>query len=546
MVSHEQRAISRKVIGAIFALSALMTPAPGQSGIKRFHPDDPLLQEPAPHPVSSVAARHVDPLYDFLDNSFVEPRCVKKSIRKKPRPALNVNTLGDVPDSAWYTNRHYYHRMSIEELKRGPGASTPPDPNDTWRVISAKSDGITPGLVIEDLHNNRYLLKFDPPNYPELASGADVIGSKIFYALGYNTPENYIVHFRRENLEIASDVRWRDANGKMRPLTSRTLDEILKPQPKGADGTYRAVASRWIPGKVVGPFAYEGSRSDDPNDVVPHEERRELRGLRVFAAWLNHTDAKSLNTMDSLVTENGTPHLKHYLLDFGSILGSAATYPKEPWYGHEYITETRPAVVQMLTLGLYAPRAARSRYPSIRGAGLFDWWSFDPVTWKPNYPNPAFLLMDDADAFWAAKQVAAFTDEEIWALVETGQYSDARATNWITECLIKRRDKIAESWLSKALPFDKFTVADGKLSFEDLGARYGFATSNYAVHWQSIDHHGQATRLPDSGPAIPVIRDGTQYLLAVITPEDTGTNDPIDIYLRPGPDGFRVVAIDRR
>ena len=57
--------------------------------------------------------------------------------------------------------------------------------------------------------------------------------------------------------------------------------------------------------------------------------------------------------------------------------------------------------------------------------------------------------MDDEDAFWAAKQVAAFTDEEIRAIVQTGEYSDPRAADWIADCLIQRRDKIAAAWLGK-------------------------------------------------------------------------------------------------
>ena len=309
MVSHEQRTvISRTVIGAGFTLALLAAPAFGEANGIRFYPDDPLVREPAPHAVKQVEKRHVDDIYDFLENSFVTPRKEGKAARQGPHPALDVNTLGDVPDSAWYTNRHHYRRMSIEELKRGPGDSTPPSPQAAWRVISAKSDGVTPGFAIEDEHKNRYLFKFDPAEYPELASAADVIGSKAFYALGYNTPENYIVHFRRET---SADFRGRNVSRPEREETSAdrascstTCSNRNRRDRTARTGRWRAAGS---PVKLVGPFSYEGMRTDDPNDIIPHEDRRELRGSRVFAAWLNHHDTRSINSMDSLVEENGIP-----------------------------------------------------------------------------------------------------------------------------------------------------------------------------------------------------------------------------------------------
>ena len=545
MVSHDQRnTIARTLIGAVSTLAILALPAFGQgSGVKGFYPDDPLMREPPPQPATQIKPRDVDDLYEFLDNSFEVPRRLGK-IARQPHPAKDINTLGDVPDSPWYTKRHYYRQMSIEELKRGPGNSTPPA--GVWHVVSAKTNGVSPGFVIEDECRNRYVVKLDPPENPELPSAADVIGSKFFYALGYNMPENYIVHFQRENLEIAKGVMFTDATGRKRPLTGRILDEILRDQPKSQDGSYRAMASRYVAGELVGPFSYEGMRSDDPNDIVPHQDRRELRGLGLFAAWLDHHDTRSINSMDSLVKENGVPYLKHYLLDFGSILGSNGTGPKHPWSGHEYTIDGKGSLEQIATFGFDVPQWARAKYPHYAGVGRFDSASFDPMSWKPNYPNPAFLLMDAGDAFWAAKQVAAFSNDEIRALVETGEYSDPRAAAWIAESLIKRRDKIAEAWLSKVLPLDKFNVVDGKLAFDDLQAsRDSGSRGEYSVQWASWDRTGQSTPLSgESGMQVPAFPSGTEYLAGTITL--AGNDDPVTVYVRRGKTGPEVVGIDRQ
>jgi len=103
--------------------------------------------------------------------------------------------------------------------------------------------------------------------------------------------------------------------------------------------------------------------------------------------------------MDTLVSVDGRQFLRHYLTDFGSILGSAAYAKKEPWMGHEYAIARPDAAKQMVTFGFYLPVWMRANYPKLPGAGLFDARSFEPSKWKPNYPNPAFLLMDDEDAF---------------------------------------------------------------------------------------------------------------------------------------------------
>ncbi|HEX3879775.1 MAG TPA: hypothetical protein VHW24_22485 [Bryobacteraceae bacterium] len=413
----------------------------------KFRSDDPLWVEPKPLAVRNVKTIEIGDLYDFVAQSFVTPRQLK---HEKRTPAQNVNTVGEVPDSQWYANRHGLHTMTLDELRRGAGSANPPDPDRPWKVISAKSDGVMPGFHIEDSHGNRYLLKLDPADYPELSSAADVIGSKIYYALGYNTPENYVVYFRRDQLTVSEESLWRDRMGKEHMLSVKQIDEWLADQPRDSKGRYRAMASRWIDGKPIGPFNMDGTRSDDPNDVVPHENRRELRGMRVFAAWLNDTDAKSINTLDSLVTKNGVPFIEHFRIDWGASLGSDSLRPKDIRRGHDYIISPKTNALQAASFGFYLPKWMRTHYPKIRGTGTFDYESFDPVNWHSNYPVTPFMLMDEDDAFWAAKKVMAFSNDELRAFVETGGYTDTRAVDWVTTASSSGATRSARSGLRRA------------------------------------------------------------------------------------------------
>ena len=62
--------------------------------------------------------------------------------------------------------------------------------------------------------------------------------------------------------------------------------------------------------------------------------------------------------------------------------------------------------------------------PNIRAipaAGGFEAATFRPDEWIPDYPNPSFLNRLPDDEFWAAKQVMAFTDEQIRTIVKVAQ-----------------------------------------------------------------------------------------------------------------------------
>jgi len=537
----------RKLKNFLAASALVLLLVPGPLHARKFYPDDPLAKAPPPRPVASALSRKLSEYYDFFFNTFAQPGERHRPARRIP--AQEVNTLGEVPDSGWYTNRHYRNSLSPAELARGAGGENAPSSDGPWTVVAAKAEGITPGFTVVDPRGRRYVLKFDPLTNPEMATAADVISSKFFHALGYFVPDNYIVEFAREQLVLGEAVQLRDALGRARPMTERDLAEVLLNVPRSRNGQYRAVASFYLSGRPLGPFRYYGTRRDDPNDVVPHEHRRDLRGLSIFCAWLGHDDSRSINTLDILVEESGLSYLQHFLIDFGSTLGSASNGPNSPRSGHEYLFSWKPAMVQFFTFGLLVPSWARAKYPDLPSVGRFEGERFDAERWMPEYRNAAFSNRLPDDEFWAAKQVMAFSDDEIRAIVRTGRYSDPAAERWIVESLIRRRDKIGRAFFPKVLPLDRFAVETGRLVFQDLGARYNLAAPrDYRIQWFRFDNEAE-TKTPLDGettfslPQQIETAAAGQYFAA-----DIHAGDPkqmVTVYLRKQPGHVEVVGIER-
>jgi hypothetical protein len=498
-----------------------------------LRPDDPLRNEPPPRQVTKAVTRNIDDLYDFVRHSFVTVRQFKKKLKTDPIPSsLDVNTLGEVLNSAWYTNRHGQQRMTLEELRRGPGNSTPPRTDGPWRVVAAKSDGVTPGFTIQDPAGNRYLIKLDPPANPELSSGADMIGSKIFYALGYFTPENYVSRLDPAKLEVDPKATYTDLQGRKRPLTLRYIQRLLRQQPREPGSkTYRVLASRFLAGQPLGPYRYQGQRLDDPNDIWPHEDRRSLRALQVFCAWLNHTDSRAINSLDMLVKDGDLSYIRHHLIDFGSAFGSDSIFPKEISRGHLYDVEAPEMGKRILSFGLRAPDWERVAIPKLRGIGRFEAIAFRAREWKPAYPNPAFLRMREEDAVWAAAQVAAFTDADIAALVSTASYTDPASTAYMTQVLCKRRDAIASAYLQGALYVQSAQLERGELIVRTP------ARKQPKITW--VEAKAEGPTLPNSFRSLP----NGSIVTARIEDAEQPNTPAAQVHLRQEPDGFKVVAI---
>lgn len=388
------------------------------------------------------------------------------------KQADNLNRLDEVPNSAWFTNRHFLHPMTVEELAAGPSVAQP-DTSGPWEVVSGKFHGVSAGFTIRDPQGETFVLKFDTKAWPEMASSAEVISTKILHAAGYNVPENSVVTFFPSRLRLGPKARVRRADGGRRPMVPADLDSVFAKVSVGPDGRLRAMSSAFLKGEPIGPFKFHGRRHDDPNDRVDHEHRRELRGLKVIASWLNDADRRTSNTLDVFIRSGDTGYVRHYLIDMGSTLGSNSRIPHLPRYGVTYLWSPRNILKKVAGLGLVTEdweRPVEIAHPTI---GYFSNDHFNPGGWVTAYPNPAFQWCNDRDGYWGAKIVMAFTDAQVAAIVKTGRLTDPDAERVLTDLLIERRDAIGRHWFARVCPLDRFRVTGGRLVFDDLAVDGG-------------------------------------------------------------------------
>jgi hypothetical protein len=517
-----------------------------------FHHDDPISREPETQDASAAEPWDIGLLYELTYNLAVSSRHVPSNTR-----AASVNTVDEVADSSWFTNRIGSQTMTADDIERGPNVGAPPAAG-RWVIVREKSAGVNPGFTAKDANGDTWFVTFDNPSNPEGGSGAMVIASKLFWALGYNQVETFVTTVDPAKLEIDPGATKKRPSGARTPFTREDIDEVLDRAPKNPDGTYRVAAGRLLPGKILGGFRYEGTRPDDPNDIVPHEHRRELRALRVFGAWLNLTDLKGGNTLDTLVVENGRSIVKHVLQDVGSTFGMAQG-ARDYSIGYEYFYEGDASRKRLATFGLALSPWQTVTYREYPAIGRFEGDEFDPTAWKPHTPTTAFMEMRADDAFWAALRVMAFSDDLIRAAVRTGEYSDEAAQQYLASVLMKRRDAVGRAYLPAINPIVSPELdAAGTLTFENAAVVRGFAKppAQYRAEWFWFDNAtGESTRIGEtqassaSIPAPPGVSSGTANFLridiAAESPEHPSWRQPIRTHFRRTSSGWQLVGLDR-
>ncbi len=381
-----------------------------------------------------------------LQSLFNSPGVARRLAGRRAE-AYNVTSADEVADDAWFVSP-VRDRMA----SRDPAAD--PDTSSPWTVVRWQRASVLPVVTIRDATGREYWLTFDAPEFPELATTVEIVTAQLYRAAGYHVPTVALTRFDSDR-QLAAP--------------SDSLRRALNALPRDGVGRLRAVAHH-VPGQALGAFSFSGHRSDDPADSIPHEQRRELRGLYVVAAWLNHTGLFRGTTLDVGI-EGGTPAVRHYLLGLETALDAdAGGRPKLARTGSEATWDAGKIGSRLLTLGFYAVPWER--------AGAAE---FDPGGWTPSLPNAAFSRRTTRDGYWGAKRVGGISNEQIAAAVWAAQPSDSTRARALIAMLQARRLATIRHWYSRVTPFDEPAVghagSENVLAFRDLMVGEGLATA---------------------------------------------------------------------
>lgn len=500
----------------------------------------------------------------FFDTEFARPVRQRLEIRRA-KPVADVNSLGEVPDSTWFVNRIGRRELTPNEVRFGPNRSGSPEHHKPWKVLGSKVGGVSVGFIIEDSRGYRYLLKFDAKGYPEMETAADVIVQRLLWACGYNVPEDDIVYFRPHELVLAKDARVSDPLGNARKMTRHDLIDNLAKVEVESDGRIRGLVSRFLSGKPLGGYSITGTRDGDPNDVIPHERRRSVRGAAAIFSWLNHTDIKEDNTLDVWAKDPEDPkrrYVMHYHVDFGKALGVLGFMDGLAFEGFSEVFDLGRIFKSLISFGIWKRPWDEIRSPPLRGVGLFESKRYEPDKWRAHAKYQPFFDRDRFDNFWGAKILIRFTRAQIRAVVEQGRLSDPRSAEYLVKTLIARQRKTAAYWFSQVAPLDRFSVEAGRLCFEDLSVRYklgamaktsGYAAAFFDYTGKRLAAKARVKQLANGRVCLgPIVRGRVRrgYTIVRIDTHRRGRTMQLPVFVHLAAERWtnqlRVIGLDRR
>jgi hypothetical protein len=475
--------------------------------------------EPIPVP------RKLDPLKEvYYTDAYVRRPLVLAMDPEVPPDAGDVNALDEVPRSSWFD----------------PPDARPDGPPVLPLTPIGAAESEQPGLAVSDARGLLYELRRDDKERPELVSASAAVASRLLGALGYRTPEVHVVTLAATDLKEGATK-----------LAAEAMTDLLREGSKPLGDRYRVRATRWPVGIDLGPTPVAGVRPGDPNDRVPHAERRTLRALGLALYWMGLRRLKPFALRDVYVGEPGRGHLLHYLVALDDAFGAEAVGREaEARLGGEgkYLDEN--ALTALVTLGLRRRTAppVQTRWLSL---GEFD-ATVAPDTFETSPPYEPMDRRLPADVYWMGKRLAAISPETILAALAAAHFSDPSARARVAEVMSARRLRAIAWAFAQVTPAEVERVDATHLTLRDqANARKipGLKAERYAVTFVDDTGARVAPSLilapPDTAVTIPLPKGAPDYLVVRAQAIHAGgvAPRPIEIHLVKERAGVRVVGV---
>lgn len=366
--------------------------------------------------------------------------------------ARDVSSLDEVPRSSWYSP------VPLDDsFARAYAADGPP-------AAPAKIERRGKSFLLTDAKGRAYTLIGDEPGRPEVDTAASLIGSRLVRAAGYLTPETWPVE----------------------------PDALGVPRSAGPPSA-RWVAVRWPLGVTLGPTDMTYPRDDDPNDTIPHRDRRTLRALGVLAAWLDLRELGPTRLVDAYVGRPGRGHVRHYIVGLHDALGASGLSP-----GHRHPTAGGPveggALTNLLTLGLGRP----IKRPSEPETSLYALRPRVDPHYQLGHPYEPVDRLLPSDGYWLAKRIAMIPSSLIVSSVKLARFSDPLLERHVLRALEARRRTLLSYWYSRVTPCEVELFSGRTLVLGDRALEQGVdnaASSAYEARFLGED--GQELSPPE-------------------------------------------------
>jgi hypothetical protein len=348
--------------------------------------------------------------------------------------AGDVNALDEVPQSSWF---------QLETPDDGP-------PVAPLRMAADATAYGPRQLAVTDARGLAYILEIDPARHPELRTSALAISSRLVRAVGLLTPATWVVSLEEEHFELAGQevARARFAAG-----------------PPSEDARHRVAATRWPVGIDIGDTAVTDTRADDPNDHVPHEDRRTLRSLPVLFSWLAYEGFSHESTRDVYVGPEGRGHVMHYLLGLGNTLGTRAAEGDDA-VGVPGIESGASLFKSLITLGFASKQVKASRPRPFMQLGDLS-AEVDVGSYRTTLPYAPMKRALPGDWYWMAKRLASISLPKLQAAMAFGRMSDPDAAAHLEGLLIERRRAVVLAAMTRVTPLEVESLEGDLLVLSD-------------------------------------------------------------------------------